>query len=153
MLREDFRKGTDSIERRVLAQVRIEHSKALSLKHDIESDVESDIESLGIGSIVPIEVVPIEGMTHKFAAQIGNYRCYREAVRVLLAEVGAARSREMLARRYIRFQKYSEIANGMNISLRSVYRLHAKALGEFKNVLEAAFATYTEETAMKETAI
>lgn len=71
--------------------------------------------------------------------EISNMIAKKEEIATVIRKVGDARLRELLMRRYLSFEKWERIADGLGVDLRYVFKLHDKALNEIRKIILSFF--------------
>ena len=118
----------------ILAQVYCEHSKAVSLRKDLERLMLPIMADAAQPSAGPLAETA-EKMVGEFVGQVRRHESYRQAVLSVLSRLDNERHRDVLVRRYVYFESPVEIAAGMRCTERNVKRLHASALENFGRLL------------------
>lgn len=84
----------------------------------------------GDGQALPRAVESIVAIQQELQAQINICGAIRREVVAALDQVADERDHEILRRRYLRGQKFEQIAVEMNLEYRWVRRLHKKCVGK-----------------------
>lgn len=84
----------------------------------------------GDGQALPRAVESIAAIQQELQAQINICGAIRREVVAALDQVADERDHEILRRRYLRGQKFEQIAVEMNLEYRWVRRLHKKCVGK-----------------------
>lgn len=84
----------------------------------------------GDGQALPRAVESIVAIQQELQAQINICGAIRREVVAALDQVADERDHEILSRRYLRGQKFEQIAVEMNLEYRWVRRLHKKCVGK-----------------------
>lgn len=84
----------------------------------------------GDGQALPRAVESIVAIQQELQAQINICGAIRREVVAALDQVADERDHEILCRRYLRGQKFEQIAVEMNLEYRWVRRLHKKCVGK-----------------------
>lgn len=84
----------------------------------------------GDGQALPRAVESIVAIRQELQAQINICGAIRREVVAALDQVADERDHEILRRRYLRGQKFEQIAVEMNLEYRWVRRLHKKCVGK-----------------------
>lgn len=84
----------------------------------------------GDGQALPRAVESIVAIQQELQAQINICEAIRREVVAALDQVADERDHEILRRRYLRGQKFEQIAVEMNLEYRWVRRLHKKCVGK-----------------------
>lgn len=79
-------------------------------------------------------IVAIDGQSDKLADELKHFMKVRDEVADAIAKVPDDSERRILEYRYLAFLTWKEISHSMKSGLRTVYRLHDKALKNFEVV-------------------
>ena len=79
-------------------------------------------------------IIAVEGQSDKLAAELKHFMQVRDEVADAIAKVPDDGERRILEYRYLAFLTWKEISHSMKSGLRTVYRLHDKALKNFEIV-------------------
>ncbi len=82
-----------------------------------------------------IKLAALKDNQMKLRDKLWNQRIKIEKV---IYRVADARNAEVLQRRYIRLQKWEDIAAEMHLGLRTVFDIHGRALDEVKEIYKSA---------------
>lgn len=87
-----------------------------------------------LSSRVEQAIIAIQGQTEYLADEINHLLDVRREVSEAISHVTDPTERRVLAYRYLAFKSWKEISHSMKIGLRTVFRLHEKALKNFAAV-------------------
>lgn len=87
--------------------------------------------SPGLSSRVEQAIVIMTGQSGQLADEIQRLLAIREEVSAAIAAVPNPAERRVLEYRYLAFLSWKEISHSMKMALRSVYKLHERALENF----------------------
>lgn len=79
-------------------------------------------------------VASIQGQSEQLADEITHLLQVRSEVSAVVAKVANSAERRVLEYRYLCFYSWKEISHAMKIGIRTIYRLHEKALKDFAAV-------------------
>ena len=139
------------LEERFLNQVWVEHSRVMGLRADIEKfrllQMACDAPFADFGEAAEAVRRAVGGKLADFVAALGRYDEYRKSALDVISSIKCRQSRRMLVERYLFFRDYEEAAGELGIKTRSAYKVHYRALSEFRAALLGLMEAEAEDGA------
>lgn len=85
----------------------------------------------GLSSRVEQAIIAMAGQSEHLADEIKRLLAVREEVSAAIADISNPAERRILEYRYLAFLSWKEISHAMKSGLRTIYRLHDRALKNF----------------------